>query len=214
VKDVLKKVGVLYLAFSLLLPFACGLEILYGYHENYDLLAILLINSCLTLGLYFGNKVLGLIIALEIALTSFASYYSSMDYFSDGVANPDQAYIVYSMFIVAVQSVALVIMVVYKNPFIAFAYLINVTVNAISFFGASLLSLASESGSMVAIDNIISEIYWYVFWLSIVLIFAGLVRGSSGGNRATDNIKWSSSDQLPLRCESELQSAWYNQRFY
>lgn len=142
----------------------------------------------LVLGFKFDNKILGLIAALECILTTFMSRHELMSYWNyDGVKS-DIAFIFYNASIVIVQTAVIsIISVFYKSPWLILTYIFNILIVSTSFFVAQAVMLAPESNTLLGIQTLIDDkIYWYVYYLSMAFICAGIVRNgnrSGGGTR-------------------------------
>ena len=163
----------------------------------------------------FNYLGLGLIVIVESLLTTFMSRHYSLSYWLYDGLQYEQAWVLYITSTIAIQCLVLSISsYFFKNPFIAFAYLLNIMINICSFGVASLVSLYPESGSALAIQASIDNFYWYVFWLSIALILVGLSKGNSGGHRKSNNIERVGDNQLSIYGQPDYQRIKHNQRFY
>ncbi len=178
-----------------------------------EVVVLLLCLLFLLVSIKYKVFYLGLIVVIETLLTTFMPRHYSMQYYSD--VNQEQAWILFLTASVFIQSLALtLILSIYKNPFIAIAYLFNIGINVVLFIAASLVSLSPESNSAATIQTVMDVIYLYVFWASIALIVAGLARDRSGGHRNINSNQWASDNQLFIHAESRRQAENYNKRFH
>lgn len=180
-----------------------------------EILVLFLSLLFLSVGAKYKVFYLGLIVVIEMLITTFIQRIQPLQYYSELHANPDQAWIMCITISIFIQSLALtLILSIYKNPFIAIAYLINIGVNVILFIAASLVSLSPESNSAATTQTVMDLIYSYVFWASIALILAGLAKDRSGGRRNINNNQWASDNQLFVHAEFRRKAENYNQRFH
>lgn len=180
-----------------------------------EILVLFLGLLFLSVGAKYKVFLLGLIVVVEMLLTTFIQRLQPLQYYSELNTSPEQSWILCLTISVFIQAVALtLILSVYKNPFVAIAYLISIAINVVLFVAAAMVSLNPDSNGAATIQTVMDVIYLYVFWISIALILAGLAKGTSGGHRNINSNQRVSNNKLFIHAEYGLQTKRHSKRLY